>query len=327
MSSVKKRIEELDLMDDFLFTEATTDSETAPLLLKMIIERAVGLKVEKLIIEPQKTLNGVDTDSHGIRMDVTAREVTDADGKMVRLFDVEPNNIKAVHLPKRSRYYQALTDVKLLEKGVDYDNLPDMWTIWILPYDPFEMNYRMYTVKNVVEENQEIEYNDGIRKLFLYTGGKRGGTKALRDLLTYIQNTTEENAVDRDLKKFHVNVKRLKSNKEIGVKYMHMQEVIKYAVKEEVEEIVKQKMEEMKSVMDAAKQEVDAAKQEADAAKREVDAAKQDIKQKVEAAEQQAEHRMLKLTQNLLDAGRYDDLRHITQDKEHLKMMLEEYGI
>ena len=113
MSSVKKRIEELDLMDDFLFTEATTDPETAPLLLKMIIERAVGLKVEKLIIEPQKTVNGVDTDSHGIRMDVTAREVTDVDGKTVRLFDVEPNNIKEVHLPKRSRYYQALTDVKL----------------------------------------------------------------------------------------------------------------------------------------------------------------------------------------------------------------------
>ena len=34
----------------------------------MIIERAVGLKVERLIIEPQKTVNGVDTDSRGIRM-------------------------------------------------------------------------------------------------------------------------------------------------------------------------------------------------------------------------------------------------------------------
>ena len=85
MSSVKKRIEELDLMDDFLFTEATTDPETAPLLLKMIIERAVGLKVERLIIEPQKTVNGVDTDSRGIRMDVTAREVTDVEGNRIQI--------------------------------------------------------------------------------------------------------------------------------------------------------------------------------------------------------------------------------------------------
>ena len=159
MGNIKKRIEELDLMDDFLFTEATIDPETAPLLLKMIIERAVGLKVEKLIIEPQKTVNGVDTDSHGIRMDVTAREVTDVEGKTVRLFDVEPNNIKEVHLPKRNRYYQALTDVKLLETGVDYDKLPDMWTIWILPYDPYGHNYMVYTVKNVVTENNQIVYN------------------------------------------------------------------------------------------------------------------------------------------------------------------------
>ena len=205
--------------------------------------------------------------------------MTDVEGKTIRLFDVEPNNIKEVHLPKRSRYYQALTDVKLLETGVDYDKLPDMWTIWILPYDPFGLDYRVYTVKNVVEESPKIEYNDGIKKLFLYTGGSQGGTKALQDLLDYIQSSTTANAVDEDLKKLHANVERLKNNKQIGVKYMQMQEVIKYAVKAEVE---------------AAKQEIE---------------------------------RNMKLTQLLLDAERYDDLRRITQDKEYLRKMLEEFGI
>ena len=326
MSNVKKRIEELDLMDDFLFTEATIDPETGQLLLKMIIERAVGLKVENLIIEPQKTINGVDTDSHGIRMDVTAREVTDVDGKTLRLFDVEPNNIKTEHLPRRSRYYQALTDVKLLEAGVDYDKLPDMWTIWILPYDPFGLDYRVYTVKNIVEESPEIEYNDGIRKLFLYTGGTKGGTEALKDMLAYIQNTTEENAVDADLKKLHVNVKRLKNNKQIGVKYMQMREWMWLKVKEEVEEKVeeaklelekaaKKKMEEVEQKVDAAKQEADAAKQEADAAKQEVDAAKQEA------------DKMKKLTQVLLDAGRFDDLRRITTDEAYFKKIQKEFSI
>ena len=188
-----------------------------------------------------------------------------------------------------------------MKAGGDYDKLPDMWTIWILPYDPFGLDYRIYTVKNVVEENPEIEYNDGVRKLFLYTGGTKGGTEALKDMLAYIQNTTEENAVDEDLKKLHINVERLKNNKQIGVKYMQMQEVIKYAVKAEVEEIVKQKMEEMKSVMDAAKQEVDAAKQEAD--------------------------KMKKLTQVLLDAERFDDLRRITTDEAYFEKMQKEFRI
>ena len=106
-----------------------------------------------------------------------------------------------------------------------------------------------------------------------------GGTKALQDLLAYIQSSTTANAVDENLKKLHENVERLKNNKQIGVKYMQMQEVIKYAVKAEVE---------------AAKQEIE---------------------------------RNMKLTQLLLDAERYDDLRRITQDKEYLRKMLEEFGI
>ncbi len=322
MSSVKKRIEELDLMDDFLFTEATTDPETAPLLLKMIIERAVGLKVEKLIIEPQKTVNGVDTDSHGIRMDVTAREVTDIDGKTIRLFDVEPNNIKEVHLPKRSRYYQALADVKLLETGLDYDKLPDMWTIWILPYDPFGLDYRVYTVKNVVEESPKIEYNDGIRKLFLYTGGKKGGTKALKDMLAYIQNTTEENAVDEDLKKLHMNVKRLKNNKQIGVKYMHMQEVIKYAVKAEVKEILEQKMKEVEQQMKEVEQQM----KEVERQMKEVEQQMSAAEQKVDEAEKKADA-VKRLTQILLDEKRYDDLRRITTDEEYFEKLMVAYNI
>ena len=176
---------------------------------------------------------------------------------------------------------------------MDYDKLPDIWTIWILSYDPFGLDYRVYTVKNVVEESPKIEYNDGVKKLFLYTGGQMGGTKALQDLLAYIQSSTTANAVDENLKKLHANVERLKNNKQIGVKYMQMQEVIKYAVKAEVE---------------AAKQEMEAAKQETEAAKQEIE-------------------RNMKLTQLLLDAERYDDLRRITQDKEYLRKMLEEFGI
>ena len=97
-----------------------------------------------------------------------------------------------------------------MKAGGDYDKLPDMWTIWILPYDPFGLDYRIYTVKNVVEE------------------------------------------------------------------------------------IVKQKMEEMKSVMDAAKQEAD---------------------------------KMKKLTQVLLDAERFDDLRRITTDEAYFEKMQKEFRI
>ena len=77
MSSAKRSIYELDLLDDFLFTEASMDKQTSDLLIRLIVERALGVKIGKLIIEAQKTVNGVDTDFHGIRMDVSIKEVTD----------------------------------------------------------------------------------------------------------------------------------------------------------------------------------------------------------------------------------------------------------
>ena len=120
-------------------------------------------------------------------------------------------------------------------------------------YDPFGKDCMLYSVKNVVEDHPEIEYNDGIRKLFLYTGGKKGGTKALKNLLTYLERSIEENAVDDELKKLHSSVKQLKSSRKIGVKYMNMQEVMKYKIEEAVEEAVKEAVEEaVKEAVDVA---------------------------------------------------------------------------
>lgn len=321
MSNTRKRIEELNLIEDFLFTEATMDEKTSELLMRLIIERATGIKVAKLVIDAQKVINGVDTDCHGVRLDVSVKEVSCDDAKTIRLFDVEPNNIKKVHLPKRSRYYQALTDVKLLDTGVDYDMLPDLWTIWILPYDPFDLDYMVYSVKNIVEECPEIEYNDGVKKLFLYTGGKKGGTQALKDLLTYIQNSDEENAVDEELKRLHSNIYRIKQSKKVGVKYMQMYEVIKYKVEEEVEERMAEVKEEMRQqVTEEVRQQVteEVRQQVTDEVRQQVtDEVTQQVTEEVES-------RMLKLTQFLLDEERYEDLKRVTIDQEYRKKLLSE---
>lgn len=89
---------------------------------------------------------------------------------------------------------------------MDYDKLPELLTIWILPYDPFGENYMIYSVKKVVEDFPDIEYNDGVRTIYLYTGGEHGGSKALKDLLMYMEHSDLDNAVDVDLKYIHSNV-------------------------------------------------------------------------------------------------------------------------
>ncbi len=234
----RKGIKDMDLMDDFLFGESMMNEETAIPMAKMIIERATGLKVRNLEITCQKMVNGLDTDYHGIRLDVSASEIDirEKNAETVRVYDIEPNNGSMKELPRRDRYYQSLIDVRLLEAGTDYYKLPELWSIWILPNDPFGGNRMLYTVKNVVEEMPEIEYNDGIKKIFLYTDGEIGGSRALKNLLRYIRDTCVENAVDSDLQTLHSGIERLKNSREIGVRYMLELEKAKEAARTRIME-------------------------------------------------------------------------------------------
>ena len=231
----RKSVQELSLIDDFLFTEVMLHKETAELVTNLILERALGIKPKRLIIEPQKTVNGIDTGRHGIRLDVSVTEAEE-NGDIVRVYDIEPNNNNSINLPKRSRYYQALTDVKLLSAGTDYDRLPELITIWILPYDPFGKNHMIYFIKNIVEGFDDIYYNDGIRKVFLYTDGSLGGSGQLKKLLTYIKNSSADNVTDMQLERLHLGVEWLKKSSEIGVKYMQMWEIMEYEKKQSMQE-------------------------------------------------------------------------------------------
>lgn len=96
---------------------------------------------------------------------------------IVKVYDIEPNKYDIGELPRRSRYNQAITDVKLLSAGERYKNLPEYISIWILTEDPFGQNRMVYTVQNCVVEDSHIVYNDGVKKLFLYVGGKVGGSE------------------------------------------------------------------------------------------------------------------------------------------------------
>ena len=98
--------------------------------------------------------------------------------------------------------------------------------IWILPYDPFGDDRMLYTVKNMVVENNKLVYNDGVLKFFLYTKGKNGGSKELKDLLTYFEETTQDNAVDQELKEIQKIVGGIKESRETEDRYMTLQEII-----------------------------------------------------------------------------------------------------
>ena len=229
-----KPLQELNLIDAFLFAVSTEKIQDAEFIAKLIIERATNEKVDQITVVPEKELTGIDIGHHGIRMDLYVEEYEDR--RLAKVYDIEPNKYNPAELPMRSRYSQSLTDVKLLNSGEAYETLPEYISIWILPYDPFGKNRMIYTVKNVVEEFPELLYNDGVKRLFLYVGGELGGTEKLKDLLHYFSSSKKGNVTDAELEHLHSIVEKAKHNQEVGKRYMTLQDMIDYEKKESYED-------------------------------------------------------------------------------------------
>ena len=225
-----KPLEELNVIDDFLFNEIMADEKTGEEVCRMIIGKVLKREVKKISFTPQRSIPGISERTHGIRLDAFIKENHDEngeDGSEVSVYDVEPDKTseKKDSLPKRSRFYGDLIDVKLLAAGMDYEKLPELITIFILSYDPFGAGAMYYEAGTVIKTHPEILYNDGIRRIYLYTEGsipENAGAdeKSLKNLLRYINDSTESNVTDDTTRRLDEIVKFTKEKKDFGVRYM-----------------------------------------------------------------------------------------------------------
>ena len=84
----------------------------------------------------------------------------------------------------------------------------------------------IYTIKNSCVEEPDMEYEDGARTVFLYTHGEKteGVSEGLKQLLTFMEKTRRENAVNEDLKIIQNMVDEIKKNQEVSIEYMKIHE-------------------------------------------------------------------------------------------------------
>ncbi len=229
-SRIMKPLEEMDVIDDFLFTEIMADEEDGAEVCRMILSLVLKREIGEISFTAQKAVPGVSESSHGIRMDAYITEHLTEDGTdrpVIRVYDVEPDrqSSKKKLLPRRSRYYGDLIDVQLLETGVEYDKLPELVTVFILSYDPFDRNSMYYEAGSIITTHPDIPYNDGVRRIFLYVDGElpeNAGEddRKLKNLLRYIGKSTKDNVTDDLTDKLNDIVHRTKAKKGVGIRYM-----------------------------------------------------------------------------------------------------------
>lgn len=241
-------LSELNLMDDFLFQEMLAQEDIGEEFCRILLRTILGKPIQKVHVLPQKNLFGADTNKHGIRMDAYIEsfsyESGDAQDRENQaafpdIYDVEPNRHYDKHtLPKRVRYYHGLIDTQILNVGSAYTDMQNVIIIiMILPYDPFGKNRMRYTIQNQCMEDSSVPYDDGVKKIFLYTKGTEGNpSQELQDMLKYIETTIEENVTNKDIEAIHQLVEKVKLRKEVGIRYMkswELEQIYRSEAKEE----------------------------------------------------------------------------------------------
>ena len=143
----RRKLEELSLMDDFLFNAMLTHPETGEKFTNKILKLLFNREFKNLKVSAQKVYAGMNTDLRGDRV--------------------------------------------------------------------------LYTIKNRCLEEPEMEYDDGVETIVLYTKGTKGTiSEKLRQFLNYMENTDQNNAVNEDLKDIQKMVDVVKRDGEVSLQYM-----------------------------------------------------------------------------------------------------------
>ena len=287
----RRKLEELNLLDDFLFNAMLAYPDTGEAFIRKLLETLFDRKFPHLKIHPQKTFIGLNTGLRGARLDVYIEEdgsVQIHDEAIPTVYDVEPDHnkdaaqIKA--FPKRARFYHAAIDRVALKSGENFGKLKKVYVIFICDYDPFGCDRVLYTIKNKCLEEPELPYNDDTETWVLYTRGKKGNiSKSLRQLLSYMENTNQSNAINEDLREIQLMADQVKHDGEVSLQYMKSFEHDQMMYEQGHE---------------------------------------QGRKEEQKNTEQERE-----LTRHLLDDQRFDDMKHALDDPAFREQLMQEYHI
>ena len=238
MSYTNKPFEELDVLDNFLMNAIATDQEVGEAFCRKVLSVLLQRQIGKVRVVAQYTLPAQNPKYRGIRMDVKVEEPESGnETRLANVYDLEPHLQKNLHLPRHNRFYQAKMDSRYMKRGDDdFSRMPNLFVITILNFDPFGYDYMMYTFENRCAEVEELTYKDGLKFIYFYTGGTKGGSGNIKTLLQYLQHSTADNAMDESTKELHDYVSRVKTAPEVKEEYMRFEEIIAFERKDAAQE-------------------------------------------------------------------------------------------
>lgn len=152
-----------------------------------MLEIILDIKIKRIVyIEPQMSLELM-PNGRGVRLDVYVEDEAES------VYDIEMQTGKTSDsLGKRSRYYQSMIDVHLIERGQKYSDLRKSFIIFICRFDPFGLGLPRYTFTPICQEESSLHLEDGTTRIFVNTTAETftKNQEALRSLTDYFEDAT-----------------------------------------------------------------------------------------------------------------------------------------
>ncbi len=207
---MEKGYKTLCFTDNFMFCKVTANN---PELCRHMLELILDKPIRKVVIKGTESVMDITPGAKSIRLDV----YLDDDAGTV--YDLEMQTSAKKNLPKRMRYYQGVMDLNLIEKGDDYDQLPESVVIFICTFDFFDKGLPFYVFENRCEAMPELLLEDGTRKIFVNPYGDcTGYSEDVKKFMAYIRENTAGDTFTEELDKA---VEKARSHKEWEVEYMN----------------------------------------------------------------------------------------------------------
>ncbi len=206
---LQKQYKELTFTDDFMFGKVLVNN---PEICRRLLEVLLEINIKQISFpEKQKTIE-ILADGRGIRLDVY---VDDENGT---IYNIEMQTKVKKELPKRSRYYQGMIDMNLIERGARYRDLKLSFVIFICLQDPFGYHLPVYRFENICVQNREILLRDEAIKVFINADGDLTGLpEDLAAFLQYLKGKVVENEL---VQMIDSEVVKVREHKEWEVEYM-----------------------------------------------------------------------------------------------------------
>lgn len=232
----QKQYDELELRDDFMFGKVMSNKELCRRTLEILLDTTIE-DIE--YPDVQKTLN-ITVQGKSVRLDMYVADEKD----IIYNGEMQQYTYKAAsELPKRSRYYQGMIDLNLLEKGIDYLKLNECYVIFICTFDPFGFGKCRYTFQNICIEEPGLKLKDQTTKVFLNTKGKRSEDIS-PELMAFLEYVDTLHATDDFTRELESEVERIKQNVEWRREYMktflHEREVREEGIRIGIEQGIEQ---------------------------------------------------------------------------------------